>query len=161
MKFLLALLALLYVASPYDFLPDFVIGWGWIDDLIILGLLWWYFFVYKRRGASYASHYQKAQSAGGKGGEAFSEEKFDREEYNFREKGTLKDPYTLLGLERGASPEDIKKAYRLLANKYHPDKVSHLGEEFRELAGRRFKEIQNAYQELMARESDPKQRFRK
>jgi DnaJ like chaperone protein len=34
---------------------------------------------------------------------------------------------------------------------YHPDKVIHLGEEFRELAENRFKEIQKAYQELRPR----------
>ncbi|MBW2144864.1 MAG: DnaJ domain-containing protein, partial [Deltaproteobacteria bacterium] len=43
-----------------------------------------------------------------------------------------------------------KKAYRRLAGKYHPDRVNHLGEEFKELAERRFKEIQDAYQDLMA-----------
>ena len=42
----------------------------------------------------------------------------------------------------------FKKVYRQLANKYHPDKVQHLGEEFKELAENRFKEIQTAYREL-------------
>jgi DnaJ-class molecular chaperone len=37
----------------------------------------------------------------------------------------------------------------MLAGQYHPDKVSHLGEEFRQLAEKRFKEIQVAYQELI------------
>ncbi|MBW1817978.1 MAG: DnaJ domain-containing protein [Deltaproteobacteria bacterium] len=43
---------------------------------------------------------------------------------------------------------EIRKAYRELANRYHPDKVNHLGEEFRDLAEERFKEVQTAYQEL-------------
>ncbi len=59
-----------------------------------------------------------------------------------------KDPYTVLGVNREASQGEIKKAYLVLANRYHPDKVLHLGEEFKEMAEMRFKEIQGAYQEL-------------
>jgi DnaJ like chaperone protein len=55
----------------------------------------------------------------------------------------------VLGLDRGASRDEIQKAYRALANKYHPDKVQHLGEEFRALAEDRFKEIRQAYVSLM------------
>ena len=44
------------------------------------------------------------------------------------------DPYKILEIQRGASQEDIKKAYRQLAGKYHPDKVEHLGDEFKMLA---------------------------
>ena len=33
----------------------------------------------------------------------------------------MEDPYQVLGLERGASDEEVKKAYRRLAKKYHPD----------------------------------------
>ncbi len=50
-----------------------------------------------------------------------------------------KDYYKVLGVSRGASPEEIKKAYRKLAHKYHPDKG---GDE------KRFKEINEAYQVL-------------
>ena len=58
------------------------------------------------------------------------------------------DPYKILEIEKGASQEDIKRAYRQLAGKYHPDKVEHLGDEFKVLAEKRFKEVQQAYQEL-------------
>jgi DnaJ like chaperone protein len=54
----------------------------------------------------------------------------------------------VLGLRPGASAEDIKAAYRHLVNRYHPDKLQHLGEEFRELAEEKFKTIQSAYQSL-------------
>ena len=58
------------------------------------------------------------------------------------------DPYEILGVSKKASQDQIRNAYKSLAAKYHPDKVSHLGEEFRELAEQRFKEIQEAYQKL-------------
>ncbi len=51
-------------------------------------------------------------------------------------------------MTRSASTEEIKHAYRELAGKYHPDKLEHLGDEFKALAEMRFKEIQQAYQEL-------------
>ncbi|NLU35674.1 MAG: molecular chaperone DnaJ [Clostridiales bacterium] len=54
-----------------------------------------------------------------------------------------RDYYEILGLERGASEEDIKKAYRRLAKKYHPD----LNPGDKE-AEERFKEINEAYQVL-------------
>jgi DnaJ-class molecular chaperone len=61
------------------------------------------------------------------------------------------DPYEILNVPKGASIEEIKKAYRELANKYHPDKVNHLGEEFKQLAEKRFKEIEEAYRKLVPR----------
>ena len=59
-----------------------------------------------------------------------------------------KDYYASLGLERGASEEDIKKAYRRLARKYHPDVSKEAGAE------EKFKEVAEAYQTL----KDPEKR---
>ncbi|MBU0768631.1 MAG: J domain-containing protein [Proteobacteria bacterium] len=67
----------------------------------------------------------------------------------FQEGNSSRDPYAVLNVPKDASPEEIKKAYRDLANKYHPDKVHHLGDEFRELAEKHFKEIEEAYRELI------------
>ena len=53
--------------------------------------------------------------------------------------------YAVLGLEPGASDEEIKKAYRKLSMQYHPDKVRHLGDEFRKVAEEKMKEINIAY----------------
>ncbi len=53
--------------------------------------------------------------------------------------------YEVLGLDRGASFEEIKRAYRTLSMQYHPDKVSHLGEEFKRVAEEKMKEINAAY----------------
>ena len=53
--------------------------------------------------------------------------------------------YETLGLQKGTDFEQIKKAYRKLSMKYHPDKVGHLGEEFRNVAEEKMKEINAAY----------------
>jgi len=53
--------------------------------------------------------------------------------------------YAVLGLEPGASEEEIKKSYRKLSMQYHPDKVRHLGDEFRKVAEEKMKEINIAY----------------
>ncbi len=59
--------------------------------------------------------------------------------------GTADHYYAILGLKPGADKDAIKKAYRKLSMKYHPDKVRHLGEEFRAVAEEKMKEINGAY----------------
>jgi DnaJ like chaperone protein len=56
--------------------------------------------------------------------------------------------YAILGLSPGADFSEIKTAYRKLSMKYHPDKVGHLGEEFKKVAEEKMKEINNAYEYL-------------
>ncbi len=53
--------------------------------------------------------------------------------------------YAVLGLQSGADFVTIKKAYRKLSMQYHPDKVGHLGEEFKSVAEEKMKEINAAY----------------
>ncbi|WP_169973015.1 DnaJ C-terminal domain-containing protein [Tautonia rosea] len=61
-----------------------------------------------------------------------------------------RDFYEVLGLDRGASAEDLKRAYRSLARKHHPD----LNPDDKPAAEKRFKELQEAYDVL----SDPEKR---
>jgi DnaJ like chaperone protein len=63
--------------------------------------------------------------------------------------------YEVLGLQAGADFEEIKKAYRKLSMTYHPDKVAHLGEEFKGVAEEKMKEINVAYQYFKKKFSQP------
>lgn len=56
--------------------------------------------------------------------------------------------YKILGVEHSANDEEIKKAYRALAIKYHPDKVSYLGDDFRKSAEEKFRKINEAYEQI-------------
>jgi len=54
--------------------------------------------------------------------------------------------YDVLEIAPQASDEEVKKAYRKMAVKYHPDKVSYLGEEIQQAANEKFKKVNEAYQ---------------
>jgi DnaJ like chaperone protein len=56
--------------------------------------------------------------------------------------------YKILEIESSASNEEVKKAYRKMAVKYHPDKVSYLGEEFRKSANEKFQKVNEAYDKI-------------
>ena len=59
----------------------------------------------------------------------------------------MTDPYEVLGLKRGASDEEIKKAYRTLSRKYHPD--ANINNPNAAQAEERFKQVQAAYDQIM------------
>ena len=145
---LLLILVLLYIISPLDLIPDLIPGPGWVDDLLLIGALIW-FLKARRPGESPGDFYQRYRGyrrpSPGRGEQRF-EEKRDREAPSDHEE---EDPFRILGVERGASPDEIKAAYRRAVGKYHPDKVTHLGKEFQELAHRKLVAIQRAYESLM------------
>ena len=56
--------------------------------------------------------------------------------------------YKILEIEPTATDEELKKAYRRMAMKYHPDKVSHLGEDFQKAANEKFQKVNLAYENI-------------
>ncbi len=56
--------------------------------------------------------------------------------------------YKILEIDKTASDDEVKKAYRKMAKKYHPDKVVHLGKEHQIGAEEKFKQVQKAYDQL-------------
>lgn len=57
----------------------------------------------------------------------------------------LESAFNVLGINKESTNLEIKKAYRKMANKYHPDKIAHLGSEFKEIAHDKFKSVSEAY----------------
>lgn len=60
---------------------------------------------------------------------------------------SMSDPYQVLGVSRSATEEEIKKAYKALSRKYHPD--ANINNPNKDQAEEKFKEIQAAYQQIM------------
>lgn len=56
--------------------------------------------------------------------------------------------YKILEIDPSCSDDDVKKAYRKMANKYHPDKVTHLGADLQKLAEDKFKAVSQAYRDI-------------
>ena len=56
--------------------------------------------------------------------------------------------YVILEIEKTATNEELKAAYRKMVKKYHPDKLQHLGEEHVKGAEEKFKQVQKAYEQI-------------
>ena len=54
----------------------------------------------------------------------------------------------ILEIDPSCNNDEVKKGYRKMANKYHPDKVSHLGIDLQHIAEEKFKAVNNAYQTI-------------
>lgn len=59
--------------------------------------------------------------------------------------------YKILEVDPNASDEDVKKAYRKMAVKFHPDKVADLGEDAQKIAKERFQKVQEAWENIKSR----------
>lgn len=60
----------------------------------------------------------------------------------------LDSAYKILEISPSATDEEVKKAYKKMAVKYHPDKVSHLGEDVQKSATEKFKKVNEAYERI-------------
>ena len=144
-----------YLISPVDIIPDLLLPYiGWLDDGVVLGTIF-----YLIRYGRLPNFFFKKQGP--------YKQPFDRNNANFtfkknqqqakgpsdRKKASSsnipKTPYDILGINPAASKKEIQKAYKEAIKKYHPDKLSHLGEDFSDLANEKFLEIQTAYDTLM------------
>lgn len=56
--------------------------------------------------------------------------------------------YKILGIDANATDDEVKKAYREMAKKYHPDKVAYLGEDVRKSAEQKLQEVNEAYEKI-------------
>lgn len=61
---------------------------------------------------------------------------------------TTADAYAVLEITPEASDEEVKRAYRKLAIKHHPDKVAHLGEELQHAAKEKFQQVNQAWEQI-------------
>ena len=133
--------SLLYVISPVDVVPDFLPGLGWVDDLLVIGLLLWYMTRQPHGRSPWDAFRERMQgsrrtASGGPRPEDLTAD------------FSAMDPYALLEVSPTASPDEVKSAYKRAVSRYHPDKVAHLGKEFQELAHKKLLAIQQAYETL-------------
>ncbi|MCU0462234.1 MAG: TerB family tellurite resistance protein [Bacteroidales bacterium] len=63
--------------------------------------------------------------------------------------------YKILEIERAATNEEVKKAYRKMAMKYHPDKVGHLGDDYKKAADEKFRKVNEAYEKIKKERNMP------
>ncbi len=107
LKILLFILLLLYIISPFDFLPDFIPITGWLDDAFLLGV----FVYYLRRGRlpdffSWREKFSRADQDDNRWSDrtgGFEKEKADSESES-KAQTDLKDPYEILGVKPIAQP---------------------------------------------------------
>ena len=134
----LILVGVLYLIFPRDLVPDFAgRGLGLLDDALLLLLLNRF---YRGRMREYAAR-STQHAEGPDPRERSSQARAEQVE-------AARDPHEILGVDASASEEEIRAAYRARMQEYHPDKVSHLGEELQQVAHRKALEIQEAYEKL-------------
>ena len=72
----------------------------------------------------------------------------DKESLRAMFKNTLEDWYKILEIDANTSDDEVKKAYRRMAMKYHPDKVSTMGEDVKRAAHEKFQKLNEAYEKI-------------
>ncbi|WP_321493304.1 DnaJ domain-containing protein [uncultured Desulfobacter sp.] len=163
-KFILVLLGLAYLISPADLIPEMYLPWvGWIDDSLVMLCIYHLIrygrlpsFLFRKGGKSSSKNKTQDPATEKPSGKASQNGSTARpnttgpseKQNRYTKTDTVKSPFEILGVDRNASWSDIQTAYKNKAKQYHPDKLSHLGEEFSNLANGKFLEIQQAYAKL-------------
>ena len=129
------LIPLLYFLFPFDFLPDVIPFLGRVDDILLVLIGFWAL----DRAKNYFGFFKEAKQKGQAG---------PSQDRSQEQAGRDQTPHEVLGVARNASKAEIKQAYRKLLTKYHPDKFSHLGNEFERIAQERTRRIVSAYEQL-------------
>jgi len=160
-KILLILLGLAYLIAPVDIIPEILVPFlGWVDDGLVL-----YCIFYLIRYGRLPSFFFKRNPGGGFSGKpadrfgpdpgshtkpngTSSRTTAGNQKSTSSADGSPRPAHEILGVAKDASWEEIQTAYKQQIKKYHPDKLSHLGKEFSDLAARRFVEIQKAFETL-------------
>ncbi len=152
---------LLYFLSPIDILPDYLGVAGRVDDILLILFLIYVFLKIMRPDSIKNRLYREfAKKFFRNANSNNSDFRYKRDEQTGAEGRSTnqsapgpniddQDPYAVLGIQPGASQEEIRKAYHDLCKKYHPDRVNHLGSEFRDLAHKKFINIKKAYETLI------------
>lgn len=154
LKIILVIFGLAYLISPVDIIPDLLLPYlGWIDDSIVIATLYYLIRYGKLPSFLFKKQAPFVRPSGASAADFSSNKKKQKnnttDQKNNFSNPTTKDPYEILGIRPNASKNRIQTAYKEAIKKYHPDKLSHLGEEFSDLANRKFLEIQKAYDTLM------------
>ncbi len=151
LKILLIICGAAYFISPLDIIPDQILPFvGWLDDGLIIATIIYMLkygkfpsFFFKRDSSKIAKEFEKAQT------QFNSQNKTTGNQDKTTSEKLEKTPWEILGVPPNATKKEIQSAYKAAIKKYHPDKVSHLGKEFSQLANDKFVEIQKAYDFLM------------
>ena len=128
--------------------------WLWLAILLILIVL---YFMKKgsgkgpgpgTRGPAGPETEGEGETDGGqRGGQKSGESWRDRKE---KASWGAKDPYEVLGVSRDASFDEVRRRYRERLLEVHPDRVQHLGGEFRDLAEKKTLELNEAFRRIQA-----------
>ncbi len=121
------IILVLYILSPLDAHPLF------FDDLIAFAILLYLWF-------------RNSMRRTGRGNSSYSGRGSQEHVNNSPDTLSLQDAYKLLGVDPGASLNEIKKAYKEKVSKSHPDKVEHLSRELKQKAQEITLDLNNAYE---------------
>lgn len=153
-KVMLIIFGLAYLISPVDIIPDLLLPYlGWIDDGVVIWTII-YLIRYGKLPNFFFKNQDRFKQNFSQNPKNFTENRQNKQAESNRQETVSsekksKTPYDILGIRPTASKKDIQAAYKEAIKKYHPDKLSHLGEEFSNLANKKFLEIQDAYDALM------------